>query len=122
MLVDDYIREQLSPQKEILYNLRKLILKTIPGINEEMKMGVPWYECKFYLAPFKDSVNMGFAYSTALEKFKNMLRGEGKYMRHIKFYSVSDIDEGKLTELIRITNKNFRNPHPKMNQKIRRNP
>lgn len=113
MLVDEYIEKRASPQKEILYSLRKLILKTIPEINEEMKMGVPWYECKFYLASFKNSVNMGFAYNPALEKYKNELKGKGKYMRHIKFYSVSDIHEERLKELIKVTNKNFHNPHPK---------
>jgi hypothetical protein len=112
MLVDDYIKKQLSPQKEILNNLRRLILNTVPGINEEMKIGVPWYECKFYLASFKDSVNMGFAYNSTLEKYKHEFRGKGKYMRHIKFFYLSDINEKKIIELIKITNISFRNPHP----------
>lgn len=105
--VDNYIRKQSSPQKEILDKLRKLILKTAPDINEEIKMGVLWYEGKFYLAAFKDSVNMGFAYSPALSKHQNELRGKGKYMRHIKFFTENDINEKKLVKLIKATVKSY---------------
>ena len=113
MSVDNYIKKQLSPQKEILQDLRKLILKTIPEIFEEMKMGVPWYEGKFYLVSLKDHVNMGFAYNNLLEKYQEELEGKGKYMRHIKFFSLNDIDEKKLIKLIKATKKGYQDPHPK---------
>jgi len=113
MSVNNYIAKQQSPHKEILHRLRKLILKTVPGIAEEMKMGVPWYECKFYLVSLKDHVNMGFAYNTMLDKFQNELEGKGKYMRHIKFFAVNDIDEKILTKLIKATKKGYKDPHPK---------
>lgn len=35
--VTQYIEEQSSPQKEICIILRKIILKTLPSIKEEMK-------------------------------------------------------------------------------------
>lgn len=41
MTVDQYIEKQPSPQQEICTKLRKIILKTFPGIQEEMKWGVP---------------------------------------------------------------------------------
>ena len=94
MSVDEYIKKQKSPQKEILQRLRNLILKTVPGIVEEIKMGVPWYEGKFYLASLKDHVNLGFAYNKMLAKYKGQLEGKGKYMRHIKFFSLKDIKTG----------------------------
>ena len=56
--VEKYIEKQKSPQKEIVKKLRKMILKTFPNINEEMKLGVPWYEGKFYIVALKDSVNL----------------------------------------------------------------
>jgi len=111
--VDTYIKKQSSPQKEILTLLRKLILKTIPNIHEEMKMGVPWYEGKFYLVCLKDHVNLGFAYNSLLDKYQKELEGKGKYMRHIKFSSLKDIDEEKLVKLMKATKKGYQNPHPK---------
>ncbi|MFC1711636.1 DUF1801 domain-containing protein [Patescibacteria group bacterium] len=113
MQVNDYIKKQKPPQKEILIKLRKIILKTIPNINEEMKMGVPWYECKFYLVSLKDHVNMGFAYNHILAKYQAELEGKGKYMRHIKFFSLNDINEQKLIKLIKATKKGYKDPHPK---------
>lgn len=113
MLVDEYIKKQPSPQKEILHALRRLILKTVPEIVEEMKMGVPWYECKFYLVSLKDHVNMGFAYNSLLDKYQAELEGKGKYMRHIKFFSQDDIDEKKLVRLMKATKEGCRDPHPK---------
>lgn len=113
MDIDNYINKQPSPQKEILAQLRKLILKTVPGIVEEIKMGVPWYEGKFYLVALKDHVNMGFAYNQLLEKYQSQLKGKGKYMRHIKFFSTKDISPKKLIPLIKATKKGYQNPHPK---------
>jgi len=61
MKVDDYIEKQISPQKEICRQLRAIILRTFPGIKEEMKWGVPTYgEGKYYLVSLKEHVNLGF--------------------------------------------------------------
>ena len=41
--VDEYIEKQKSPQKEICLELRRIVFKTFPDIEEEMKWGVPTY-------------------------------------------------------------------------------
>ena len=46
--VDKYIEKQKSPQKEICEKLRKIILKTLPKVNESYKLGVAWYG-KYYI-------------------------------------------------------------------------
>jgi hypothetical protein len=58
--VEKYIEKQKSPQKEIVERIRYQILKALPNIKEEVKMGVPWYEGKFYVVALKDHVNLGF--------------------------------------------------------------
>ena len=105
--VDDYIKKQKSPQKEILGSLRKLIQKTFPRINEEMKNGVPWYEGKFYLVALKDHVNLGFSVYKVPEKVAKEFEGKGKYMRHLKFYAIDEIDKKKIVRLFKITDKLF---------------
>ena len=68
--VDDYIKKQKSPQRDILKKLRKIILKTFPDIDEQMLWGVPCYgiddsgKCtcaKFYIVALRDHVNLGFS-------------------------------------------------------------
>jgi len=104
MDVDSYIKEQKSPQREIIQRLRAVIRKTCPGIKEELKNGVPWYG-RYYLVGLKDHVNMGFSISGLPEKEMGLFEGKGKLMRHLKFYSVADVDEKRITELIRIARK-----------------
>jgi hypothetical protein len=90
--VEEYIEKQKSPQREICHELRTIILKTFPDIKEEMKMGVPWYEGKYYIVALKDHVNLGFSLT-------------GKTMKHIKLYSLKEIDEKKIVKLLRVVEK-----------------
>jgi uncharacterized protein YdhG (YjbR/CyaY superfamily) len=53
-----------NPDKVAICNkLRKIILKTFPDTQEEMKWGVPFsYDCgKYYFVALKDHVNIGFS-------------------------------------------------------------
>ena len=107
--VEKYIEKQKSPQKEICQKLRKIILKTFPNINEEMKMGVPCYgytkeePCgKYYLVALKDHVNLGFSLKGLSKKEQALFEGSGKTMKHVKIYSLRDIDEKKIIKLLRI--------------------
>lgn len=59
--VEKYMEKQKSPQKEIVQRLRSIILKTLPDMEEEFKMGVSWYEGKFYFVALRDHVNLGFS-------------------------------------------------------------
>jgi hypothetical protein len=113
MTVDEYIVKQPSPQRAILEELRRIILKANTGIGEEMKMGVPWYEGKFYIVGLRDHVNMGFSYSKMLEKYQKELEGKGQYMRHRRFRSLDDIDEKLLVELMKAVKEGYSDPHPK---------
>lgn len=109
--IDNYIKGQKSPQKEILNELRKIILKTFPGINEEMLWGAPCYgidssgKCKcakFYIVGLKDHVNIGFSMRGLTGKKKELFEGTGKTMRHIKIRSLKDIDEKGIVKLMKL--------------------
>lgn len=101
--VDSYIEKQKSPQKEICQKLREIILKTFPGIKEEMKYGVPWYEGKYYIVALKDHVNLGFSIKGLSKKEQELFEGSGKTMKHIKICSLKEIDEERIIKLMRIT-------------------
>jgi len=102
MDADFYIQKQKSPQKEILIKLREIIKKNFKGSKEEIKMGVPWYAGRFYLVGLRDSVNMGFCVTGLKKEQMSLLNGDGKYMRHLKFKEVKDIDEEKVVKLMKI--------------------
>lgn len=100
--VDDYIEKQKSPQREICQRLRKIILKTLPNIKEEMKLGVPWYEEKYYIVALKDHVNLGFSLKGLSSKEVGLFEGGGKTMKHIKISSLNEINEKKIVELLKV--------------------
>jgi len=100
--VEKYLLNQKSPQREIVQRLRSLILKTFPDIKEEFKMGVPWYEGKFYVVALRDHVNLGFSVKGLSEQEKALFEGKGEMMRHVKFYSLEDANEARVTKLLRL--------------------
>jgi hypothetical protein len=100
--VQNYLEKQKSPQKEICYKLREIILKTFPDIKEEMKMGVPWYEDKYYIVALKDHVNLGFSLKNLSKEEINLFQGSGKTMKHIAISSTQEIDEEKILELLEL--------------------
>lgn len=98
--VEEYVKKQNSPQREIVQRLRATILKVFPSIQEEVKMGVPWYAGKFYIVALKDHVNLGFSVQGLSEAERKLFEGKGKMMRHLKFYSLNDVDEAKVVKLV----------------------
>jgi len=103
--VEKYIEKQKSPQREICHKLRTIILKTFPDIKEEMKMGVPWYEGKYYIVALKDHVNLGVSLKGLSKKEIELFEGGGKTMKHIKLYSLKEIDEKKIIKLMKLIKK-----------------
>jgi len=100
--VDDYIGKQKSPQKEVCQKLREIILETFPSIKEEMKLGVPWYEDKYYIVALKAHVNLGFSLKGLSREEMGLFEGGGKTMKHIKVCSLDEIDEKKIVELLKV--------------------
>ena len=100
--VSQYIEKQNSPQKEVCQNLREIISKTFPNLKEEMKWGVPYYGNLYYFVALKTHVNLGFSIAKLSNDEIKLLEGTGKTMRHIKLKNVEDIDETKITQLLKM--------------------
>jgi hypothetical protein len=100
--VEQYIEKQKSPQKEICRELRKIIVRAFPDIKEKFKLGVPWYEGKYYIVALKDHVNLGFSLKGLSREEVALFQGSGKTMKHIKIGSLEDIDEEKIVKLLKI--------------------
>jgi len=102
--VTEYIKKMKNPQKQICNKLRRILLKTLPKLDEKKKLGVAWYG-KYYIVGLKDSVNIGFSVKGLLKKDKDLFKGAGKTMRHLKFKAVKEIDEKQLVKLIKLVEK-----------------
>jgi len=101
-----YIEKQASPQKEICFRLREIILDTFPSIKEEMKWGVPTFgDGLFYIVALKDHVNLGFSSDGLSVQELSLFEGSGKTMKHIKIKSPKDLDIGKITRLLELVGK-----------------
>ncbi|MFH1978119.1 MAG: DUF1801 domain-containing protein [Candidatus Aenigmatarchaeota archaeon] len=101
--VTEYIDKQKSPQKEICKKVRKIILKTLPGVKEEMKWGVPVYASgKYYIGSLKDHVNIGVAIKGLSKEEISLFEGNGKTMRYIKIFSLKELNEKKIVNLLNL--------------------
>lgn len=99
--VKNYIDTQPMPQKEICKKVRKILLASIPDVEEEFKNGVPWYG-KFYIAGLKNSVNVGFSIVNLEKEDLKLFEGSGKFMRHIKIKSIDEIDTARMKQLFKL--------------------
>ena len=97
--VDEYVKNQNSPQKEVCQILRNIILKTYPDLDEEMKYGVPYYGNKYYIVALKTHVNLGFSIKGLTKEEIALFEGTGKTTRHIKIKTPKNIDETRIKEL-----------------------
>lgn len=100
--VKAYLDNLPSPQREICKKIRQIIIKTFPNLHESFKNGVPWYECKYYIVGLKDHVNIGFSVEGLTQEELSLFEGKGKYMRHIKIYSLEEIDINKIVNLLKV--------------------
>lgn len=101
--IANYISKQQSPQKEICLKLHSIITKEFTGINQEMKWGVPTYgKACFYIVALKDHVNLGFTLSGLKKADYKLFDGEGKTMRHIKYYTEAEIEKKKIVKILKL--------------------
>jgi len=103
--VREYLANLPSPQKQICRKLRKIILEALPGASEEFKLGVPWYDDRFYIVGLKDHVNIGFCIDGLNQKELAEFEGKGKLMRHIKIHALREIDGDKLVKLVKLVHR-----------------
>ncbi|MFC1978636.1 DUF5655 domain-containing protein [Chloroflexota bacterium] len=101
--VKKYIEKQEPQQQQIIKKVRGLILETLADCDEKTAWGaVVFAGSKFYIAALKNKVHVGFAINGLSKEEISLFEGSGKTMRHIKIYSLADIDEKKLVKLIKM--------------------
>lgn len=101
--VDDYINRLDENQKKLVTKLRAIIFKTFPKMKEEFKWSLPYYMPVCYIGAFKDHVNLGILFGGLIKdpKLKNMMEGTGASMRHVKIYKLGDINQARISKILK---------------------
>jgi hypothetical protein len=102
---DQYLAGQAPRNQDVIRALRKFVKRVAPQLQESVKWGNGcWVQGKVpvaYVYSAPDHVQFGFFRGSALKDRSGLLRGEGKFVRHIKVRKRSDIDEKKFGTLLR---------------------
>jgi hypothetical protein len=102
---DEYLAGQTPRNQGVIRALRKFVKRTAPQLQESVKWGNGcWVQGKapvayVYSAP--DHVQFGFFGGSALKDPNGLLKGQGKFVRHVKVRKRSDIDESSFESLLR---------------------
>jgi hypothetical protein len=102
---DQYLAGQARRNQDVIRALRTFVKRVAPQLQESVKWGNGcWVQGKVpvaYVYSAPDHVQFGFFRGSALRDPSGLLKGEGKFVRHIKVRKRSDIDEKKFGTLLR---------------------
>lgn len=102
---DEYFADQLPKNRSIIRALRKFVERAAPQLEESVKWGNGcWVKGKVpvaYVYSAPDHVQFGFFAGARLKDPKGLLRGEGKFVRHIRLQKPSGIDEHAFRALLK---------------------
>lgn len=102
---DAYLMDQTPKNRSIIRALRTFVKRAAPQLQESVKWGNGcWLKGKApvsYVHSEADYVQFGFFAGAALKDPEGLLKGEGRFVRHIKVLKPSDIDEPAFGALLR---------------------
>ena len=101
--VDNYIAESNEEQAIILSELRNLIFTIFPKVQEDWKWSRPVYlypKMFCYLQKNKQHINIGFMNIDQITDQEKRLEGTGKTTRHLKIFTLEDIDRDYITQIL----------------------
>ena len=102
---DLYLADRPPLHQKIIQALRGFVARKAPDLQESVKWGNGcWLKGKTpaaYVYSAEDYVQFGFIRGSMLKDPKNLLHGDGQYVRHIKLHGVKDIDEAAFWALLK---------------------
>lgn len=102
---EDYMADQPVDRQEIIAALRLFVGRVAPGLIESSKWGQGCWLSDgvpaIYVHVEPDYVQLGFYAGTSLNDPTHILKGNAKFVRHVKVYSLKDIDKQAIAPLIK---------------------
>lgn len=103
--VDEFVEKKVPAQyRPLVTELRALLRKNMPGVEELISYGIPMYRYEkpiAWITPSKSGVTLGFRDGTAIEDRHGLLKGQGKGARNVQMKKVEDIDKTALRDYIK---------------------
>jgi len=116
MTAEEFLKNYDQKLQDICYHLRDLVKQVMPQAKEIVFES--WKNISYgtgesrgdkdlicYIAPFKNSVNLGLYRGALLQDDKNLIKGTGKLLRHIKINAVEEINDTNLLEILKLAKK-----------------
>ncbi|HEU5179800.1 MAG TPA: DUF1801 domain-containing protein [Candidatus Polarisedimenticolia bacterium] len=101
---DAYLKDQVPKNQPIIRALRRFVKRVEPELSESVKWG---NGCRVgrsgpvaYVYSAPGYVQFGFLYGSSLKDPEGLLEGNGQYVRHIKVFDPSGIDETAFAALL----------------------
>jgi|RhiMetdeSRZDD1v2_1073273.scaffolds.fasta_scaffold00921_28 hypothetical protein len=102
--IDAYVRSVDGPLGATLSRLVSLVRSSVPGHDEVQFRGAPSFclqgEPFCYLVGYAGHVKLGFCDGAALSDPAGLLKGRGKYMRHVPLSPDGPFPSAALAELV----------------------
>jgi len=101
---EKYLAELTPELRQVVQELRKLILETVPDFEEVIRWGNLCYRKKRFvcaIASHKTYVNLHFWRGSELKDPAGLLQGTGIKLRHVKIGNIEDIKVDALKALIK---------------------
>lgn len=102
---DQYLADQSSENRRIIRELRALVKKTAPKLEESVKWGNGcWLKGKVpvaYVYAERIWVQFGFMLGSKLDDPRGLLEGSGQYVRHVKIFDPAEMYDRYLAGLLR---------------------
>ena len=97
--------DQSAPHQQLIDALARLVESEAPHLERTVKWGQGcWTDDtapRVYIHAGDDHVQLGFYAGATLDDPLGLLRGSGKYVRHVRVASLDDVDPAAFTDLIR---------------------
>jgi len=97
MTVDEFVKTKVLPDyRDIVAQIRQLMHELAPDAKEEISYGIPTYKVNRIIAvisPTKKDITFSFSHGTEFQDKYKLLKGMGKWSKHLKFKTVEDVNE-----------------------------
>ena len=103
---EEYILNAKEPYRSILLHIQIVIESTIPSLRLLYKWKIPFYyldekKAFLYLNQTKNYVDVGFWHGAHLTRHMEKLVSDNrKHMKSLRYYSMEDIDDSVLIEVL----------------------
>ena len=116
--VTSFFAKQTPEFKKILVELRKLIEAAAPGVESQLKWGMPHYtlDGKMFAATSAHKAHINLIMFGGAKSFvdpKGLLEGEGKVGRHLKIRALAEIPRADIKRWLATSAKQVRALSPK---------